>query len=151
MKNVFFSLHQSKNKRNPLEKSPLNSLRSSFDLSRDCKMAPGSRVLRAKFQSYALLRNSFSGKWGSFVGQQRPLALSSLRRLHRPPSNVVVRHQDGLSARSALPSAPAMHLRRPSLHLPRLQHELLWHEGAGARPSTWSSKTHSSRAACPSS
>ena len=28
-------------------------------------------------------------------------------------------------------SAPALHLRRPSLHLPRSHHELLWHEGAG--------------------
>ena len=34
--------------------------------------------------SYVLLRNSFSGKWGSFA-QQRPLALSSVRRLQRPP------------------------------------------------------------------
>ena len=42
--------------------------------------------------SYVLLRNSFSGKWGSFA-QQRPLALSSVRRLQRPPTNVTVRRQ----------------------------------------------------------
>ena len=46
--------------------------------------------------SYVLLRNSFSGKWGSFA-QQRPLALSSVRRLQRPPTNVTVRCQDALA------------------------------------------------------
>ena len=38
----------------------------------------------------------------------------------------------GPSTRSALPGAPALHLCRPSLHLPRSHHELLWHEEAGA-------------------
>ena len=57
----------------------------------------------------------------------------------------------GLSARSALPGAPAVHLCRPSLHLPRSQHELLWHKGGMTWPSTRSSETHSSQAACPSS
>ena len=38
----------------------------------------------------------------------------------------------GLSTRSAQPSAAALYLCRPSLHLPRSQHELLWHEEAGA-------------------
>ena len=38
----------------------------------------------------------------------------------------------GLSTRSALPGAAALYLCRPSLHLPRSQHELLWHEEAGA-------------------
>ena len=45
--------------------------------------------------SCVLLRNSFSGKWGSFT-QQRPLSLSSVRRLQRPPTNVTVRRQDAL-------------------------------------------------------
>ena len=52
--------------------------------------------------SYVLLRNSFSGKWGSFT-QQRPLALSSVRRLQRPPRNVTVRCQDALGYLRALP------------------------------------------------
>ena len=56
--------------------------------------------------AYVLLRNSFSGKWGSFA-QQRPLALSSVRRLQQPPCNVTVRHQGALAA---LPGAP-VHLR----------------------------------------
>ena len=47
--------------------------------------------------SHVLLRNSFSGKWGSFI-QQRPLALSSVRRLQRPPRNVTVRCQDALAS-----------------------------------------------------
>ena len=38
----------------------------------------------------------------------------------------------GPSTRSAQPSAAALYLRRSSLHLPRPQHELLWHEEAGA-------------------
>ena len=49
--------------------------------------------------SYVLLRNSFSGKWGSFT-QQRPLGLSSVRRMRRPPGRT------GLSTRSAPPGAP---------------------------------------------
>ena len=57
--------------------------------------------------AYVLLRNSFSGKWGSFA-QQRPLALSSVRRL-QPPCNVAP-GRAGLSTRSALPGA-AVHLR----------------------------------------
>ena len=52
--------------------------------------------------SHVLLRNIFSGKWGSFT-QQRPLALSSARRLQRPPTNVTVRHQDALAHLRALP------------------------------------------------
>ena len=52
--------------------------------------------------SYVLLRNSFSGKWGSFT-QQRPLALSSVRRLQRPPRNVTVQCQDALAYLRALP------------------------------------------------
>ena len=72
------------------------------------------------------LRNSFSGKWGSFA-QQRPLALSSVRRL-QPPCNVTVRRQDALAYLRALPC-----LAISSLHFPRPQHELLWYE-RGPRP-----------------
>ena len=52
--------------------------------------------------AYVLLRNSFSGKWGSFA-QQRLLALSSVRRLQQPPCNVTVRRQDALAYLRALP------------------------------------------------
>ena len=38
----------------------------------------------------------------------------------------------GLSTRSAPPGTPTGHICRSSLHLPRPQHELLWHEEAGA-------------------
>ena len=47
------------------------------------RLLPGTQRGRAGRRaacSYVLLRNSFSGKWGSFT-QQRPLALSSVRRL----------------------------------------------------------------------
>ena len=70
------------------------------------RLLPGSQRGRAGRRaacSYVLLRNSFSGKWGSFA-QQRPLALSSVRRLQRPPINVTVRRQDALAYLRALPS-----------------------------------------------
>ena len=73
------------------------------------RLLPGTQRGRAGRRaacSYVLLRNSFSGKWGSFT-QQRPLALSSVRRLQRPPTNVTVRRQDALA-----------HLRAPR-HAPR--------------------------------
>ena len=57
--------------------------------------------------SYVLLRNSFSGKWGSF--SQRPLALNSVRRLQRPPTNVTVRCLDALAHLRALPSQAPRH------------------------------------------
>ena len=45
------------------------------------RLLPGAqRGRRRAACSYVLLRNSFLGKWGSFT-QQRPLALSSVRRL----------------------------------------------------------------------
>ena len=45
--------------------------------------------------------NSFLGKWGSFT-QQRPLGLSSVRRMQRRPRNAV-RCQDALGYLRALP------------------------------------------------
>ena len=53
--------------------------------------------------AYALLRNSFSGKWGSLAQQQQPLPPSCVRRLQQPPSNATVRHQDALAYLRALP------------------------------------------------
>ena len=52
------------------------------------RLLPGAlrgRAGRRAACAYVLLRNSFSGKWGSFA-QQRLLALSSVRRLQQPPS-----------------------------------------------------------------
>ena len=57
-------------------------------------LLPGTqrgRAGRRAVCSYVLLRNS------------RPLALSSVRRLQRPPTNVTVRHQDALAHLRALP------------------------------------------------
>ena len=104
-----------------------------FYFSRLLPGAQRGRAGRRAARSYVLLRNSFSGKWGSFA-QQRPLALSSVRRMQRPSHkrDRAMPGRTGPSTRSAQPSATALYLRRPSLHLPRPQHELLWHEEAGA-------------------
>ena len=75
------------------------------------RLLPGTQRGRAGRRaacSYVLLRNSFSGKRGSFT-QQRPLALSSVRRLQRPPTNVTVRCQDALAHLRALPSQAPRH------------------------------------------
>ena len=53
-------------------------------------------------------RGRVSGKWGSFT-QQRPLNLSSVRRMQRPPTNVTVRCQDALGYLRALPSQAPRH------------------------------------------
>ena len=69
------------------------------------RLLPGTQRGRAGRRaacSFVLLRNSFSGKWGSFI-QQRPLGLSSVRRTQRPPRNVTVRCQDALAYLRALP------------------------------------------------
>ena len=97
-------------------------------------LLPGTQRGRAGRRaacSYVLLRNSFLGKRGSFT-QQRPLGLSSVRRMQRPLRNVTVRCQDALAYLRALPGTPTGHFCRSALHLPRPQHELLWHEEAGA-------------------
>ena len=69
------------------------------------RLLPGTQRGRAGRRaacSYVLLRNSFSKK-------QRPLALSSVRRLQRPPRNVTVRCQDALAYLRALPSQAPRH------------------------------------------
>ena len=96
------------------------------------RLLPGTQRGRAGRRaacSYVLLRNSFSGKWGSFT-QQRPLALSSVRRLQRPPRDVTVRCQDALAYLRALPSQAPRIVSTPTL--PTSSQELLWHEEAGA-------------------
>ena len=124
------NLHRCYLKRDPVFlRSLLRLIDRRFYFSRLLPGTQRGRAGRRAACSYVLLRNSFSGKWGSFT-QQRPLALSSVRRLQRPSTNVTVRCQAHLRA---LPSqAPRRCIYADPLHLPRPQHELLWHEEAGA-------------------
>ena len=89
-----------------------------------------SRLLPG-IQSYVLLRNSFSGKWGSFT-QQRPLGLSSVRRMQRPPRcNVTVQCQDALAYLRALPrQAPQQAIQA----IYALGQEQLQAQAAGSAP-----------------
>ena len=59
--------------------------------------------------------------------EQRAASAASARKRDRAMPG-----RTGPSTRSAQPSAAALYLRRPSLHLPRPQHELLRREEAGA-------------------
>ena len=109
-------------------------------------LLPGAQRGRA----YVLLRNSFSGKWGSFA-QQRPLALSSVRRL-QPPCNVTVRHQDALAYLRALPClAHQCIYADPPYIFPGRSMNYYGTRGATTWSFTRSCETHSSRVACPSS
>ena len=81
------------------------------------RLLPGTqtgRVARRAACSCVLLRNSFSGKWGSFT-QQRPLGLSSVRRMQRPPRNVTVRCQNALAYLRSLPRLAPDRLYMPIL------------------------------------
>ena len=100
--------------------------------------------------AYVLLRNSFSEKWG-FFAQQRPLALSSVRRL-QPPCNVTVRRQGALAYLRALPCrAHQCIYADPSYSFPGRSMNYYGTRGATTWSFTRSCKTHSSRVACPSS
>ena len=76
-------------------------------------LLPGSEC------AYVLLRTSFSGKRGSFA-QQRPLALSSVRRL-QPPCN-----EDALAYLRALPCL-AHQCDPPYIFRTRGGHDLVFH------------------------
>ena len=99
------------------------------------RLLPGTQRGRAGRRaacSYVLLRNSFSGKWvlhtaaATGAEQRAASATASHKRDRAMPG------RSGPSTRSAQPSAAALYLRRSFLHLPWPQHELLWHEEAGA-------------------
>ena len=86
-------------------------------------LLPGTQRGRAGRQAAC---DSFSGKWGFFT-QQRPLVLSSVRRLQRPPPNVTVRRQDALAYLRALPRlAPrqAIYADSPYIFPARSRHGL---------------------------
>ena len=113
------------------------------------RLLPGTQRGRAGRWAgclYVLLRNSFSGKWGSFA-QQRPLALSSVRRLQRPPTNVTVRCQDALAHLRALPrQAPrqAIYADPPYIFPDRSMNYYGTRRRGMTWPSTQSSETRSS-------
>ena len=96
------------------------------------------RKIDRRFYFSRLLPGTQRGRAGrraacSFI-QQRPLGLSSVRRMQRPPRNVTVRCQDALAYLRALPrQAPRQAI----------------YGGGMTWPSTRSSKTRSSQAACP--
>ena len=118
-----------------------------FYFSRLLPRTQRGRAGRRAACSFVLLRNSFSGKWGSFI-QQRPLGLSSVRRMQRPPRNVTVRCQDALAYLRALPrQAPRQAIYDPPYIFPG---RTMARGGGGMTwPSTRSSETRSSQAACP--
>ena len=75
------------------------------------RLLPGTQRGRAGRRARLLVRpaaQQLSGKWGSFT-QQRPLGLSSVRRMQRPPRNVTVQCQDALGYLRALPSQAPRH------------------------------------------
>ena len=95
------NLHRCYLKQDPVFlRSLLRLAGRNFYFSRLLPGAQRGRAGRRAACSYVLLRDT--GKWGSFA-QQRPLALSSVRRLQRPPTNVTVRCQDALAHLRALP------------------------------------------------
>ena len=84
------------------------------------RLLPGTQRGRAgRRAACSLLRNSFSGKWGSFTQQRAASATASEK------CDSAMQGRTGISTRSAQPSAPTSHIRRSSVHL-------LWHEKAGA-------------------
>ena len=98
------------------------------------RLLPGTQRGRAGRRaacSYVLLRNN--GKVGllhtaaATGAEQRAASAAAAAQCDRAMPG-----RTGLSTRSAQPSAAALYLCRPSLHLPRSQHELLWREEAGA-------------------
>ena len=90
------------------------------------RRAPGRLLVRPAAQQLlgkvGLLRTAAA----TGAEQRAASATASHKRERAMPGRA------GPSTRSAQPSAAALYLRRSSLHLPRPQHELLWHEEAGA-------------------
>ena len=111
------------------------------------------RLLPRAACSYVLAAQQLLGKVGllhtaAATGtEQRAASAAASDKCNRAAPG-----RTGLSTRSAPLGAATGHLCRSSLHLPRSQHELLWHKQGGRGmtwPSTRSSEMHSSQAACP--